>query len=137
MGLKRKQMQMRQKAYFEQELKNRLSFLAGKGIEAPKSDKDAIVKNLKANIRATDRRLRFIAGYETRTQELAKAKADKAAARLKEKEGGKVEKPAKAPAEVKEKKAKPEKKAAAPKAQDGGKSPKTPEASKEGKAPKE
>jgi len=137
MGLKRKQMQMQQKAHFEEELKNRLSFLAGKGIEPPKSDKDAIVKNLKANIRATDRRLRFITGFETRTQELAKAKADKAAARLKEKEGGKAEKPAKAPAEAKEKKAKPEKKAAAPKAKEGGKSPKAPEAPKEGTPTKE
>ncbi len=132
MGLKRKQMQMRQKARFEEELKNRLSFLSGKGIKPPKSDKDAIVKNLKANIRATDRRLRFITGYETRTQELAKAKADKAAALLKEKEGGKAEKPVKAPAEAKEKKPKPEKKAASPKAQESGKSPKTPEAPKEG-----
>jgi hypothetical protein len=137
MGLKRKQMQLRQKAYFEQELKNRLSFLAGKGIEAPKSDKDAIVKNLKANIRATDRRLRFITGYETRTQELAKAKADKAAALLKEKEGGKVEKPVKAAAEGKEKKIKADKKAAPPKAKEGGKSQKTAEAPEEGTAKKE
>lgn len=132
MGLKRKQMQMRQKANFEEELKNRLSFLSGKGIKPPKSDKDAIVKNLKANIRATDRRLRFITGYETRTAEMAKIKAERASALLKEREGGKAEKPAKAPAEAKEKKPKPEKKAAAPKAQDGGKSPKTPEAPKEG-----
>jgi hypothetical protein len=136
-GFKRKQMQLRQKAHFEEELKNRLSFLSGKGIEPPKSNKDAIVKNLKADIRATDRRLRFITGYETRTQELAKAKADKASALLKEKEGGKAEKPAKAPAEAKEKKAKPEKKAAPPKAQESGKGQKTPETPKEGTAKKE
>jgi len=136
MGLKRKQMQMRQKAYFEEELKNRLSFLAGKGIEPPKSDKDAIVKNLKANIRATDRRLRLIAGYETRTQELAKIKADRTSAPAKEQAEGKVEKPKKASAEGKEKKAKAEKKPAPPKAQESGKSQQTPEAPKEGTAAK-
>lgn len=128
MGLKRKQMQMRQKAYFEQELQNRLSFLSGKGIEAPKINKDPLVRKLQADIRAVNNRLRLIADSEKRTEEMAKIKAERAAAPPKEQEGGKVEKPKKAPPDGKEKKIKGEKKAAPPKAQEGGKSQKAAEA---------
>ena len=120
MGLKWKQIQMRQKAYFEQKLQNRLSFLSGKEIEAPKIDKDPLVRKLQANIRAVNNRLRLIADNEKRTEEIAKIKADRAAAPPKEQEGGKVEKPKKAPEEGKEKKIKGEKKAVPPKAQEGG-----------------
>ena len=134
MGLKRKQMQLRQKAYFEQKLKDRLSFLSGKGIEAPKVDKDSLVRKLKASIRAVNNRLRLIADNEKRTEEMAKIKADRAAAPPKEQEGGKAEKPKKAPEEGKEKKIKAEKKAAPPKAQEGGKSQKAAEAPEEAKA---
>ncbi len=120
MGLKWKQIQMRQKAYLEQKLQNRLSFLSGKEIEAPKIDKDPLVRKLQANIRAVNNRLRLIADNEKRTEEIAKIKADRAAAPPKEQEGGKVEKPKKAPEEGKEKKIKGEKKAVPPKAQEGG-----------------
>jgi hypothetical protein len=133
MGLKRKQMQMRQKTDFEQKLQNRLSFLSGKGIEAPKIDKDPLVKKLQANIRAVNKRLRLIADNEKRTEEVAKIKADSAAAAPKEQEGGKVEKPKKASEEGKEKKIKGEKKAAPPKAQESGKSQKAAEAPEEDK----
>lgn len=134
MELKRKQMQLRQKAYFEQKLKDRLSFLSGKGIEAPKVDKDSLVRKLKASIRAVNNRLRLIADNEKRTEEMAKIKAERAAAPPKEQEGGKAEKPKKAPEEGKEKKIKAEKKAAPPKAQEGGKSQKAAEAPEEAKA---
>ena len=120
MRLKRKQMQLRQKAYFEQKLKDRLSFLSRKGIEAPKVDKDSLVRKLKGSIRAVNNRLRLIADHEKRTEEVAKIKADRAAAPPKEQKGGKVEKPKKAHEEGKEKKIKGEKKAAPPKAQEGG-----------------
>jgi len=128
MGLKRKQMQMRQKANVEQELQNRLSFLSGKGIEAPKINKDPLVRKLQADIRAVNNRLRLIANNEKRTEEMAKIKAERAAAPKKEEEGGKVEKSKKAPQEGKEKKIKGEKKAAPPKAQEGGKGQKKAEA---------
>lgn len=128
MGLKWKQIQMRQKAYVEQKLQNRLSFLSGKEIEAPKIDKDPLVRKLQANIRALNKRLRLIADHEKRTEEMAKIKADRAAAPPKEQEGGKVKKPKKTPEEGKEKKIKGEKKAAPPKAQEGGKSQKAAEA---------
>jgi len=134
MGLKRKQMQLRQKAYFEQKLKDRLSFLSRKGIEAPKVDKDSLVRKLKASIRAVNNRLRLIADNKKRMEEMAKIKAERAAAPPKEQEGGKAEKPKKAPGEGKEKKIKAEKKAAPAKAQEGGKSQKAAEAPEEAKA---
>jgi hypothetical protein len=122
MGLKRKQMLLRQKEYFEQTLQNRLSFLSGKGTEAPKADKDPLVRKFQADIRAVKNRLRLIGDNEKRTEEMAKIKAERAALPLKEQEGGKAEKPKKAPEEGKEKKIKAEKKAAPLKSPDSGKS---------------
>jgi len=125
MEMKRKQIQMRQKAYFEQKLKNRLSFLSGKGSESPKADKDTIVRKWKADIKAINKRLRLIAEHEKRTEEMAKIKAERAiilqkeAAPRKEQGGGKGEKPKKAPEEGKGKKIKAEKKAAPTKAPEG------------------
>jgi len=134
MGLKRKQMIMRQKAYGEQELLDRLSYLSGKGIASPKSDRDPIVRKLKADIKAVNTRLRMIAENEKRTEEMAKIKAERAAAPKKEKEGGKGESPKKSAEEGKGKKVKAEKKPAPSKAQEGGKSGKTTESPDEGKA---
>jgi hypothetical protein len=122
MGLKRKQMQLRQKVYVEQELQNRLSFLSGKGIESSKIDKDPFVRKLKADIRAVNKRLRLISGDATRTEDTARLKAERATAPLKKQEGGKVDKPKKTSEEGKEKKMKGEKKAAPSSAQEGGKS---------------
>jgi hypothetical protein len=135
MGLKRKQILMRQKAYFEHQLQDRLSFLSGKGIQSSKADKDTLVRKFQANIRAVNKRLRLIADHEKRTEEMAKIKAERAAAPQKEREGGKGEKSKKAPEEGKGKKVKGETKAAPPKAPEGGKSQKTTESSEEGKAP--
>ena len=134
MGLKRKQMLMQQKAYFEHKLKDRLSFLSGKGIKSPKADKDTLVRKLQADIRAVNNRLRVIADNEKRTEEMAKIKEERAAAPLREQEGGRGEKPKKAPEEGKGKKIKAEKKAAPPKAPEGGKSLITPESPEEGKS---
>jgi hypothetical protein len=125
MGLRRKQILMKQKASFEHELKVRLSFLSGKGIKSPKADKDPLVRKLQADIKAANKRLRLIAANEKRTEEMAKIKAERAAAPKKE-EGGKGEKPKKATEEGKGKKIK--------KAPEGGKSQKTPESPHEGKA---
>jgi hypothetical protein len=135
MGLKRTQMLMRQKAYFEHELQDRLSFLSGKGIQSPKADKDTLVRELQANIRAVNKRLRMIADNEKRTEEMAKIKAARAAAPQEEQKSGKGEKPKKAPEEGKGKKIKAEMKAAPLKAPEGGKSQKATESPEEGKAP--
>ena len=132
MSLKRKQMQMRQKAFFEQKLQDRMLFLSEKGIESRKADKDPLVRKIKANIKAVNSRLKLVADNEKITEEMAKIKADRAAAPRKEQEGGKTEKPKKAPEEGKGKKIKPEKKATPPNAQEGGHGRKEAGASEEG-----
>lgn len=133
MGLKRKPMIMRQKAYSEQELQDRLSYLSGKGITSPKSDRDPIVRKLKADIKAANKRLRMIAENEKRTEEMAKIKAERAAAPKQDKEGGKGESLRKAAEEGKGKKVKAEKKAAPSKVPEAGKSGKSTESPDEGK----
>ncbi len=124
----RKQVLKKQKDYFEQKLKDRLAFLSEKGIKPPQAGKDTIVRKFEATIRAVKRRLRTIADNEKRTEELAKMKADRAAAPKKGEEGGKGEKSKKAPDEGKGKKAKEGKKTASPKAQEGDKAQKKAEA---------
>ncbi len=132
MGLKRKQILAGQKAHFEKMLEDRLASLAGKDIKPPKTNKDPIVKKLKAQIKASDRRLRAIAECDKRGEDAAKAKAAALAAakaaREEELSGKKIEKPKKAAPEAKEKKPKPEKKA---KPQAEGAAPKPPKEPKE------
>jgi len=106
MGSRRKQILLQQKATFEYKLKDRLSFLSGKGIKSPKADKDTLVRKLKADIKASDRRLRRIAENEKRMEEMAKIKAERAAAPKQKEEAAKAEKPKKGPEAGKPKKAK-------------------------------
>jgi len=108
MGINRKEIVSRQKAAFEQKLKDRLASLAGKGLKGRQTDRDPIVKNLKAEIRTVNRRLARIAELDKRTEEMARIKAEKAAAPKKPKdEAVKPEKKG-APAEGKAKKPKAE-----------------------------
>ena len=124
MSLKWKPKQMRQKEYYEHQLQERLTLLAVKGIKGAAVNKDPLVKKLKADLRAVNKRLRLIAATEKRTAEMAKIKAEKAAAPKEEKAGAKAEKPKKAPEEGKAKKPKAEKKAGPPKEKGAGKAPK-------------
>jgi hypothetical protein len=133
MGLKRKQIFMRQKAGFEMELQNRLAYLKSKGIPSPKIDKDTIVRKIKAQIKAMDKRLRLMAEDEKRAEETARIKAERATAAKREKDEEKAPKTKKASEESAGKKAKTEKKPAAPKSPEGGKEKKKPEGS--GQAP--
>jgi hypothetical protein len=112
MGFKRKPMLTRQMANVEQSLQIRLTTLSGKGIAAPKTEKDPLVRKLRADIRTLKNRVKAIDGTDKRMEETAKGKADKAAAALKENqpESPKAEKPKKGSEEGKEKKAKGEKK---------------------------
>jgi hypothetical protein len=125
---KRKQLTLRQKAAFELKLKDRLSFLSEKGVKSPKADKDTLARKLKADIKAMNSRLKLLAENEKRTEEMAKIKAERAAAPKidaapeKAPAAAKGEKSKKAPVEGKEKKIKTEKKPAAPKAPEGDKS---------------
>jgi hypothetical protein len=134
MESKRKPILMRQKAYFEQKMKDRLSLLSGKGIKPPQTDKDTLVRKFEATIRAMNRRLRRIDDDEKRTEEMAKIKAERATGPQKEREGGKGEKPKKAPEEAKGKKPKAAMKTAPSKASEGVKSQKMTESPDEGKA---
>jgi hypothetical protein len=106
MGSNQKETQARQKENFEKKLEVRLSFLAEKGIESSGIAKDALVKKLKANIRAINGRLAAIAATVKRTEELATIKAEKAAAPPKEEVTAKAKKAAEAPEGDKEKKKK-------------------------------
>jgi len=129
MASKLKTTQLKRKEQYERRLKTRLALLAERKTDPSKINKDPLVKNLRANIEATDARLKAIAKIEQRTAELAKikaekaeaAKAEKAAAPGKPAEGGKEKgkekgkdkgkdkETKKAPEEGKEKKKKKEK----------------------------
>lgn len=108
MGSNQKQTQMKRKAYFERQLKDRLSFLSEKGVESPKIKKDTIVKKWRANIEAINARLKTIASYEDKKEELAKIKVEKAMPPQKDPETSKEKKAKEAPVEGKEKKKKKE-----------------------------
>ena len=119
MGINRKQALLDRKAFFERQLKDRMSFLSQKGIESPRIDKDTIVKKLRASVKAINGRMKTVAGYEEKTEALAKAKAEKAAPHqkdpeeIKEKKAKKTKEAKEAPAEGKEKKKKKVEKAEA------------------------
>jgi hypothetical protein len=108
MGSKHKKTQAEQKANFDRKLEARLSFLSEKGIESSMIKKDPVVKKLQARVKEVKARLKTIASHEKRTEELAKMKAEKAAAPRKEKEGDKGKKTKETPKEGKGKKKKKE-----------------------------
>lgn len=108
MGSKQKQTQTEQKANFERKLEDRLSFLSEKGTESLRIKRDPIVKKLRAHIKAVSARLKTIASQEKRTEELAKIKAEKAAAPPKDQESAKGKKSKETPQEDKGKKKKKE-----------------------------
>jgi len=103
MGMKKKEVQLRHQADSEKGLQNRIAFLSGKGIEAPRIDKDPIVRKWKAEIKQAKNRLRRIADHEKRTEDIAEVKAARVAAPAKEPESAKAGKPKKAPQEAKKK----------------------------------
>ncbi len=108
MGSNDKQVQIGQKESFERKLKDRQTLLSEKGIESHRIEKDAVVKHLQANIRAINNRLKAIDANEKKNEELAKMKAEKAAAPKEDAETIKKKKEEKAPVEGKEKKKKKE-----------------------------
>lgn len=110
MGSNQKQTQMERKAYFERQLKDRLSSLSEKGIESSRIKKDTIVKKFQAKIDAINVRLKTIDDYEKKTAELAKIKAEKDMAPGKGPEAGTEKKAKETPSENKEKKKKKEQK---------------------------
>jgi len=137
MGSKQKHTQIGRKATIERRLEERLSFLSKKGTESPAIEKDTLVKKLRADIRAINDRLKAIAANERKTEELAKIKAEKAAAPSKVEEGVKGKKVKEIPLEEgKVKKKKVEKTESLSKDKEGGEAGKPKEASEEGKEKK-
>ncbi len=86
MASKSKTSRLEQKAYLEEKLDKRLSFLSEKGIEPGKISKDTGVKKIRAQIRETEGRLKVISDMERKAEEMARVKAEKMAAPKKEKE---------------------------------------------------
>jgi len=120
MSSKKKQDIAARKAGFEGLLEKRLAYLAEKGLEPKKAEKDTVVRKIKADIKAMGGRLKFYADHEKITEAAAKAKAEKTAGPKEEKGAGKAakpekaEKPKKGGAEGGGKKPKAEKKPAGP-----------------------
>jgi len=80
MGSKKKPTQLKHKVQFEKKLAERLASLNDQGMEAERINKDALVKQLKARVRAVNSRLKAIDAHEKKTEELARMKAEKLAA---------------------------------------------------------
>jgi hypothetical protein len=74
-----KETRLRQKAEWEVKLNKRLALLAGKGLDEKKIAQDVQIKELKANLKAAQARLRAIDATEKRTAELAAIKAERLA----------------------------------------------------------
>ena len=108
MGSNQKETQNGQKARFEQDLKNRMAAMSEAGVESREIEKDKFVKRLRANIKAINARLKAIDTIEKKNEELAKIKAERAAAPRKDPDAVKEKKvkeaPAPAPAKEKKKK---------------------------------
>jgi len=90
MASKSKASRLEQKAFLEEKLDKRLSFLSEKGIEPGKIAKDTNVKKIRAQMRETEARLKVISALERKAEEMARIKAEKMAEPKKEK--GKKEK---------------------------------------------
>lgn len=91
MGSKSKEARLEQKVYWESKLTQRLSFLADKGVESDKTEKDAVVRKFRAKIRETEGRLKYIAKNQQKVEDMARVKAEKKAVpkekKVKEKQG--------------------------------------------------
>ncbi|HDZ89104.1 MAG TPA: hypothetical protein ENH37_00290 [Deltaproteobacteria bacterium] len=69
-----------QKAYWEEKLNQRLSLLADQGAEPRKVARDTTVRQLRAKLRETEKRLQSIEEKEKKLEELARVKAERLAA---------------------------------------------------------
>ena len=105
MGSKQRETVLGQKAYSEEKLKERRSYLTEKGIASQEAAKDGVIKKLLAQLRKTNLKIRALDAIAKRTDELANIKAEKLAAPPKTKKEKKVaEEPAKGKDKKKKKK---------------------------------
>ena len=79
MASESKETRLKQKATLEAKLQKRLALLAEKGLDEKKIARDVLVKELKANLKQTQVRLRAIATNVKRTADLAAMKAERLA----------------------------------------------------------
>ena len=85
MASKDKTARLSQKALYEKQLNARIFSLKEKGIASASIAKDTVVRNLRAMLRETEKRLSAIAALEAKKDEMARIKAEKLAAPKKEK----------------------------------------------------
>jgi len=105
MGSKQRETVLGQKAYSEEKLKERRSYLTEKGIASQEAAKDGVIKKLLAQLRKTNLKIRALDAIAKRTDELANMKAERLAAPPKTKKEKKVaEEPAKGKDKKKKKK---------------------------------
>jgi hypothetical protein len=79
MASKNEETRLKQKATLEAKLQKRLTLLAEKGLDEKTIARDVLVKELKANLKQTQVRLRAIAANDKRTADLAAMKAERLA----------------------------------------------------------
>jgi response regulator RpfG family c-di-GMP phosphodiesterase len=79
MASESKETRLKQKATLEAKLQKRLALLAEKGLDEKEIARDVLVKELKANLKQTEVRLRTIAANVKRTADLAAMKAERLA----------------------------------------------------------
>lgn len=91
MGSKSRQVREDQKTYWEDRLRERLSFLADKGVDAAQTSKDRAVRKIRARLRETNDRLAAIENREKRSQAMARVKEEKQSAPKKKKARGRKE----------------------------------------------
>ena len=74
-----------QKKYWEDQLRERLKLLDERGLPSSTVKKDPMVRKIKAQIRATNRRMVVIERRREKTKEMARIKAEKSGVPKKEK----------------------------------------------------
>jgi hypothetical protein len=79
MASESKETRLKQKAALEAKLQQRLALLAEKGLDEKKIARDVLVKELKADLKQAQSRLKAIAAHVERTAGLAVAKAERLA----------------------------------------------------------
>jgi response regulator RpfG family c-di-GMP phosphodiesterase len=79
MASESKETRLKQKAALEAKLQKRLALLAEQGMDEKKIAREVLVKELKANLKQTQVRLRAIAANVKRTADLAAMKAERLA----------------------------------------------------------
>ena len=79
MASKGKEERSEQKAYWEEKLSQRLAELKEQGVESATVTRDTTVRQLRAKLRETNKRLETIVNREKKVQDMAIAKAEKLA----------------------------------------------------------